>query len=510
MPTIVEPEAKPAAAAAARHAAPPTGCRLVVVRDEAGLAAYTHAWDELARHALEPNSFLERWFLLPALRAFGAGKDLRFVLVLAPDRMRPFGEPLLVGLFALERRRGYKGLPVSYLTTWKHDYAYFAHRCCGVSSPPRRSPPSSTGCATTRMGPPCWKWSTRPATGRSTNCSSTSCAAVSGRFSSRTAPTAALFRPRTDAAAYLHEAMPMKRRKEMERLRRRFAEAGRLELRSLERPEDADRFAGDFLALESHGWKGNAGTAMSTKEADHVFFAPWSATATPPAACRYWATTSMIDPSCSSATSWRRRAASPSRSPLLSLCRATLPACKWRWPTSSTCTPSGAAVDGLLCRGRAFHDQSPVAGSPRRSQRPGRNGPTAWRSGRCRSAHAALGAEQVPPQPSHRRPSRGIPVMSTATAARPRTAASRLLDFDECRCCADFDRRPFLIGHHLVEHPLFALPRLLELAGALPEKQVEYNAGDLPVTRTRSKRRATACRSRKRCAASRSAGRGWC
>jgi hypothetical protein len=45
-----------------------------------------------------------------------------------------------------------------------------------------------------------------------------------------------------------------------------------------------------------------------------------------------------------------------------------------------------------------------------------------------------------------------------------------------------FNRRPFKIEHHLVDHPLFTLPRLIELAGRLPESRVEYNAGDIPVS----------------------------
>jgi hypothetical protein len=41
--------------------------------------------------------------------------------------------------------------------------------------------------------------------------------------------------------------------------------------------------------------------------------------------------------------------------------------------------------------------------------------------------------------------------------------------------------RPFTIAHNLTHEPLFQLPRLIELARALPESDVEYNAGDLPV-----------------------------
>ncbi|HEX9602581.1 MAG TPA: hypothetical protein VF973_02440 [Myxococcales bacterium] len=44
-----------------------------------------------------------------------------------------------------------------------------------------------------------------------------------------------------------------------------------------------------------------------------------------------------------------------------------------------------------------------------------------------------------------------------------------------------FNRKPFRIQHSLGGHPLFELPRLLQLARALPERFVEYNAGALPV-----------------------------
>ena len=60
--------------------------------------------------------------------------------------------------------------------------------------------------------------------------------------------------------------------------------------------------------------------------------------------------------------------------------------------------------------------------------------------------------------------------------------AARLLHMDEAAFRAGFDRRPFLIRHHLSSHPLFASPRLLELARTLPEADIEYNAGDLPVS----------------------------
>jgi hypothetical protein len=58
---------------------------------------------------------------------------------------------------------------------------------------------------------------------------------------------------------------------------------------------------------------------------------------------------------------------------------------------------------------------------------------------------------------------------------------SGFLEVDADFFRADFNVRPFLIRHRLVDHPLFALPRLIELSRALPPDRVEYNAGDLAV-----------------------------
>lgn len=47
---------------------------------------------------------------------------------------------------------------------------------------------------------------------------------------------------------------------------------------------------------------------------------------------------------------------------------------------------------------------------------------------------------------------------------------------------AQFNRRPFEVRHRLSDHPAFTLPRLILLAQRLPSTDVEYNAGDLPLT----------------------------
>ncbi len=46
----------------------------------------------------------------------------------------------------------------------------------------------------------------------------------------------------------------------------------------------------------------------------------------------------------------------------------------------------------------------------------------------------------------------------------------------------NFNRKAFYIRHNLASHPLFTLPKLIELYRRLPEGSVEYNAGNIPVS----------------------------
>lgn len=56
-----------------------------------------------------------------------------------------------------------------------------------------------------------------------------------------------------------------------------------------------------------------------------------------------------------------------------------------------------------------------------------------------------------------------------------------LLQLDPAAFRAGFDCNPFRVRHRLSDHPLFGMDQLLELSKRLPEKSVEYNAGDLPI-----------------------------
>ena len=69
-------------------------------------------------------------------------------------------------------------------------------------------------------------------------------------------------------------------------------------------------------------------------------------------------------------------------------------------------------------------------------------------------------------------------------AAGPRLAKANHLLLDRETLMAKLNARACWVHHHLCDHPLFAMPRLLELARFLPAKYVRINSGAVPVNAT--------------------------
>lgn len=230
------------------------------------LAEHVAAWEDLAVHAAEPNVFYEPWMLLPALRAFGQSERLLFALVFTHGPQTR----TLCGLFPLEHRRGYRGLPLNYLRLW-------SYRHCFLCTPLLRRGYEAASLAAL------FKWlDTRPE-----GASLFEFQEVAGEGPFHQAlmqqlklerrlhmpldcEPRALFRPQADGEAYLNLALSHKRRKEFRRLENRVAEQGRLEYVHL--TEDVEAWIDRFLSLEAAGWKGRAHTAIACDEKDRTFF----------------------------------------------------------------------------------------------------------------------------------------------------------------------------------------------------------------------------------------------
>lgn len=98
---------------------------VISVSDFALLDGLREKWEDLAAQAVEPNPFYEHRMLCAAIKHIGAGVDLRVVLIFAPNPARPT-QPLLSGVFPLERRSRHQDLPCRTLSLWRHQFDQLA------------------------------------------------------------------------------------------------------------------------------------------------------------------------------------------------------------------------------------------------------------------------------------------------------------------------------------------------------------------------------------------------
>jgi CelD/BcsL family acetyltransferase involved in cellulose biosynthesis len=220
----------------------------------AELVPMVEAWRDLAARAIEPNVFYEPSFALAAAAVFG--DDVGAVLVWSGTTPRK-----LLGLFPARVSERRYGLKLPLLVGWTHPYAplgtplverdaaeavvtaWLAHLAGGSALPGLLLLPLMT-----QDGP--------------------FAAALGAVLRRSRMPSAdfgqhrrALLAPGDDRAHYLEQALSLHRQKELRRTGRRLADAGALLFTAATEPAAVATAIKDFFALESGGWKGEAGTA---------------------------------------------------------------------------------------------------------------------------------------------------------------------------------------------------------------------------------------------------------
>jgi CelD/BcsL family acetyltransferase involved in cellulose biosynthesis len=243
-----------------------------VMRGAEELAGVVAEWDDLARHALEPNAYYEPWMVLPALRAFGSGKDLFFAFVYGPKAPERSGGRPLCGFFPLERHSKTKGLPVSRLELWKHKF-------CFLCTPLVREIGGEAALGAfldwlPTAGAAVADWAHAPGDGPIFRFLTEHLARRGRPFLVENSYARALYNPPagTRSEDYLNAALNGKRRSELRRQEKGLGRAGPIEWKTLERADDLPAWIDAFLALEASGWKGREETAFASKEPDRAFF----------------------------------------------------------------------------------------------------------------------------------------------------------------------------------------------------------------------------------------------
>jgi Acetyltransferase (GNAT) domain len=250
-----------------------------VVHDLATLYGLVPAWEELAEAAIEPNVFYEHWMLLPALRAFGFGKDICVVLIWTHDPRNPNAPPKLGGLFPLQRTRNFRNLKVSGLSLWQHIHCYACTPLVRADAAGeclvelfRWLQSGEAGASLIELGS---IYGDGPFHKKLVDLSN-----ELGLLSWMTDIfTRGLWHKGDDMKTDPESAVSGDLRRRLRRKERRLSEQGRVEHLTLQPGDDVARWIDEFLQIEASGWKGLHGTALARSENGRRHFTEMAAAA---------------------------------------------------------------------------------------------------------------------------------------------------------------------------------------------------------------------------------------
>lgn len=213
------------------------------------------SWNSLASGAVEPNPFLESWYLLASLRALDPDETVRILKFVS--------DGVLCGMLPVSRDKDYYGKPIRLLANWSHPNCFLA------------SPLVAKG-----MEEPFWRalfdWA--DGQGRYGLFLHLSGIVLGGRldqalhrvlaeqrreFGLVHREERALLASDQTPEAYFSASLSAKKRKELRRQLSRLSELGELRFERETEAAGLEAWIDQFLQLEAAGWKGRAGTALA-------------------------------------------------------------------------------------------------------------------------------------------------------------------------------------------------------------------------------------------------------
>ena len=227
-------------------------------------------WQGLGKKSALANPYFEPWFLIPALRHLDPEGEVRLITV------RHRGSGQLMGLVPIVFQKGYAKLPLKHVCVW-------VHRHCFSGAPLVREGHVAAVFGAlfdwidTRPAGACFfRFAHLPLDETCHRGLENACTDHDRDFRIQEHWRRAILTDGNDIESVLKAAMSGKKRKELRRQERRFAELGRAEMmvRPLTSAEDADTVASRFLHLEYAGWKGAEaeGFPLAGTDAETRFF----------------------------------------------------------------------------------------------------------------------------------------------------------------------------------------------------------------------------------------------
>ena len=226
----------------------------VEMLDAAALRELVPDWEALAADAVEPNPFYEHWMLLPALEAYGA-RDFRALVV--------WDSGVLLGLFPLQARRRFHGLPLRALGCWRHRnmllWGMPLVRAKGVSK-----------CLTALLESghaPLIEFDWVSAGGAFYGALAEAANACGATWAITDVYTRAVLLRERDPRARFNSNM----KNNLRRWQSRLAAQGEVTPVRLAPGDDVGAWTEEFMRLEASGWKGARGSAIACREEDRRF-----------------------------------------------------------------------------------------------------------------------------------------------------------------------------------------------------------------------------------------------
>ena len=224
------------------------------------------AWRTLGADARIPNPFYEADYALPAARAFGAGVRLLVVADRPPDA--PGARWLALWPFRLSRTRW--GLPLPVLVGWTHGFCPLGVPLLDGADPERALGGLLAAPRALKL-PPRMLLLNAPADGPFA-------ALLAARTDRRDAAfwahaRGALDLAGLDAAARARalDHLSGRSRRKLRQGRERLEAEGAVTFETIADPAALGDALDDYVALETAGWKGRAGTAIGQRPAEGAF-----------------------------------------------------------------------------------------------------------------------------------------------------------------------------------------------------------------------------------------------
>ncbi len=236
--------------------------KITVAENLNDLRLHEVAWEELSRNVSEPNVFFEPWVLQPAFE------------LLAEDAVKVifiFDDSILHGVIPVVRQFGYHGFPVSYFSSWRHPHSLL---CTPLL---RRESELQTLKAF-------FEWLDNANPGgqfmefRHVSGDGPFFDAVRSLADGKRAlkNVKEFFRPvflvPLEEKLSYEKILKSDRRKKIRKKMEKLNQEGVVEFEEIGEVADIDAWIEEFLALESSGWKGKAGTALANIPAHKEYF----------------------------------------------------------------------------------------------------------------------------------------------------------------------------------------------------------------------------------------------